>query len=248
MNWKICGAGHSYDPDRQPEHDRCADPGRKHPCVTLENAITSPVRYTRTCYATAEEAFAALAGEQPYNNTRAVASWCFQAHCPHGCRTGTAMDRPITQGPLPASDDPDRVGVFRCPACQSEYVPGEWPAYGAAWMTAALTGLGLEAAELTMMPGPDGNVLACDAVIPAGLNADVAGHRLRIHEDHAAARPGAGPGAGMEFREPVVLFLTPPDSTLPAHAHDGLSVPRALALIRGYTGLLGGSRADGEQT
>ena len=237
MNWKICGAGHSYDPDRQPEHDRCADPGRRHPCVSLENAITSPVRYTRTCYATAEDAFAALAGEQPYNNTRAVASWCFQAHCPHGCRTGTAMDRPVTQDPLPG-----QVGVFRCPACKSEYVPGEWPSCGAEWMARTLAGYGLKTAALRLLPGPDGGGLAAvDAYIPAGLNADVAGYRIRIHEDTTAARPGAGPGRPVEFREPVVLFLTPPGGALPAHAHNGLSVPRALELIRGYAGL----RPDG---
>jgi hypothetical protein len=236
-DWWICGAGHSVRLDLRPLHERCADPDRRHPQVTLANAITTGM-YTRTCYDDYAPAFKAMADARPYNNTSVSAGWCDLAHCPHGCRTGTAADRPVTQDPLPPDPDTDQVGCFRCPACQSEYVPGEWPAYGAAWMTGTLTGLGLEDAELKMFPGPAGRMtrLAADARFPASLNADVAGCTLRIHEDLAAARPGAGTGLGPEFREPVALFITAPGG-LPVHAHAGLSVPAALNLVRGYAGL-----------
>jgi hypothetical protein len=226
----ICPAGHCVNPDLRPVHERCGDPARRHPQVTFYNAISTT--FERHCYATADEAFDAMVTVRPFNNTDPVASWCVLAHCPHGCRTVGGRGQPVVQEPVVPGPEDDKVGVFRCPACRSEYVPGEWPAYGTAWMTDTLHDLGLLHVGLSAVQGPAGMLVAVDATFPPG-NTDVAGWALRIHEA-PADRPGAGRNFGSAFREPLMMYITEPGQPLPAEGHSLLSMPKLTDLLRGY--------------
>ena len=61
-------------------HQRPCLPAR-HPKVTWINAITScPTESTARCFVTADEAFAAMVSERPYNNTMLSVRWCEDDH------------------------------------------------------------------------------------------------------------------------------------------------------------------------
>jgi len=230
MTWTICAAGHQVTAPFKKVHEQCGAQPR-HPSVAFINAITSPTVGERHCYPDAVAAFDALAEYRPYNNTATSAEWCTRAHCPHGCRTGTGFDRPVTQEPLFTLDpgaDPEPTGRFRCPACRCEYKPGETPGTEPDRLAGILAGLGLE--NVIVVPGRrDVYPAAVTAVIPAG-NRDAAGWVVLVRE------PGPAAAGRTDFMaEPLLLALFEDAADItPAMSQSGLTVAGVAEKLRGY--------------
>ena len=215
-----------------------------HPSVIFIDADTrSPRVAEQICYPDEQAAFDAMCDYQPYLNTKLVPKRCDQVHCPNGCVSGEARQRPTLQ--QPARDDPaDRPADatrWRCPKCHTEYTRGELPGMPAAQLAAELSAIGLADVRVSrygswpvVVSGvfPPGPGVYTEEEVEMGHSA--VGWVVRVAEQVGRAISST-PG---RLTEPYWMGLFRPDArdwvADPVQQWERLTLPQVLARIRVY--------------